>query len=174
MSTIRCRTSMLPLITQYIEPPSITSWWRRGKLRVRWRNGGLRTARSACNSRRWSMSRTPTASLVRCSMVRRLGPRSDAARTMPVGRDELNRHNKGPVAESYCSDQCLFTGPSIAVQRTRPVLQHNADGLRAGRGDIVDGGGRPVLVVGERVVSEDELLGPLGNALPAPIVMTLA
>ena len=40
------------LITQYKEPPSSTSSRRRGKLRVRWRRGGVVRARSVCKARR--------------------------------------------------------------------------------------------------------------------------
>ena len=67
------RTSIVPAITQYIEPPSMTSARRRGKLRVRCRSGGCIRIRSACQPRKVSMSGTPTASLVTCSMMERLG-----------------------------------------------------------------------------------------------------
>ena len=70
-STIRCRTSIDPAITQYIDPPPSTSSRRRGAFRVRCRNGGSTAARSVCQARNSSISLIPTASFIKCSIATR-------------------------------------------------------------------------------------------------------
>src|SRR6185503_18400451 len=76
---IRCRTRMMPRMTQNKEPPSSTSSSRFGRMRVQWwsSTGFLVLRLSACLTRRscsWMScvtSLTPTQSLIRLTVISR-------------------------------------------------------------------------------------------------------
>ena len=86
MPTMRCRITSAPETTQYIEPPSRISVVRRGMLRVRCLSGGSAAARSAWKACRCALSRMPTASFIRCSMLGTCGRRCGFGRAMPSCR----------------------------------------------------------------------------------------
>ena len=90
----------------------------------------------------------------RCLRQKASAPSSGRQRT---GRTDFSaRPASGGVLVWLTSQESRLFHRSIAVQRAHLTLEHIADELRARRGDIADEGGGPLLVVGERVVPEDE------------------